>query len=292
MKKVALHGKEFSEEAISFMEDLLTTLSKYQTDLFVSEKFFTFLAASSMQFPTSNVFTQEDDLTTFDLMISMGGNGTLLETITYVGNTGIPILGINTGRLGFLATVPKEDIAYALANYFNGDYVIDDRTLIRWDADPPILEQANFALNEITILKKDSSSMITVHAFIDGEPLNVYWADGVIIATPTGSTGYSLSCGGPVVLPQSTSLLITPISPHNLTLRPLVVPDKSVLTFKVESRNKKFLVSFDARSKTLETSVKMTVRKEVFKAKLIKIGRISIFDTLRQKLHWGLDARN
>ncbi|MCG8340471.1 MAG: NAD kinase [Cytophagales bacterium] len=290
--KVALHGKEFSEEATPFMEDLLATLAKYQTDLFVSERFFTFLETTSIQFPASNVFTQEDDLTSFNLMISMGGNGTLLETITYVGDTEIPILGINTGRLGFLATVPKEDIAYALANYFNGDYVIDDRTLIRWEADPPILEKANFALNEITILKKGSSSMITVHAFIDGEPLNVYWADGLIIATPTGSTGYSLSCGGPVVLPQSTSLLITPISPHNLTLRPLVVPDKSVLTFKVESRNKKFLVSFDSRSKTVETNVKLTIRKEVFKAKLIKIGHISIFDTLRQKLHWGLDVRN
>ena len=292
MIKIALHGKEFSKEASSFMEDLLTTLAQHQTDLFVSEKFFTFLEATSIRFPTSHVFTQGDDLTAFNLMISMGGNGTLLEAITYVGDAEIPILGINTGRLGFLATVPKEDIAYSLTNYFNGDYVIDERTLIRWETDPPTLAQANFALNEITILKKDSSSMITVHAFIDGEPLNVYWADGLIIATPTGSTGYSLSCGGPVVLPQSTSLLLTPISPHNLTLRPLVIPDKSVLTFKVESRNKKFLVSFDSRSKTIETDVQLIISKEVFKAKLIKIGHRSIFDTLRQKLHWGLDIRN
>ncbi len=289
--RIALHGKYFSQEAYPFIKTLGEILSHHQADLFVSEHFASFLSSVAIKLSNFKVFAHKDALPSVNLMISVGGDGTLLQTVAYIGNASVPILGINTGRLGFLSTMPKENIAQALEDYFQGRYGIDERTLIRLAADMP-LTQPNFALNEIAILKKDSASMITVQACIDGIFLSTYWSDGLIIATPTGSTGYSLSCGGPIVLPHSQSLVITPISPHNLSVRPLVISDEATLTFKIKSRHKNILISLDSRSQAVDTNVQLTVKKEAFKIRLVKIGNKSIFDTLRQKLHWGLDARN
>jgi NAD+ kinase len=203
-------------------------------------------------------------------------------------------LGINTGRLGFLATTTQSMIDAAAQALADGTYEIEKRLLVRLETavDVDVFDGLNFALNEFTVLKQDTSSMITVHAYLNGEFLNSYWADGLIIATPTGSTGYSLSCGGPVVVPQSKNLIITPVSPHNLNVRPLVVADDSVITLEVEGRSNYFLVSLDSRSATVEAGLRLTIRKEDFKARLIKLDGSSFVNTLRKKLNWGLDARN
>lgn len=204
----------------------------------------------------------------------------------------IPILGINTGRLGFLATVSPIMVQDSLEALFEGKFQIEDRTLVSLLSDTDLFEEYNFALNDFTITKTDTSSMVTIHAYLDGEFLNSYWADGLIVSTPTGSTGYSLSCGGPVVLPANNVFIITPISPHNLNVRPMIIPDGSQLSFRVESRSSNFLVSLDSRFRIVDETVTLTVKKEVFKARLIKLNQDNFVETLRTKLHWGLDARN
>ena len=238
------------------------------------------------------VFDHGDNLKNLDFFISVGGDGTLLESVTYVGKNETPILGVNAGRLGFLATISREETEKALDNLLKGNYIVDERTMLRLVSDPKLFSGLDFALNDFTIMKKDTSSMITVHVSVDGELLNSYWADGVIVSTPTGSTGYSLSCGGPLVFPESENFVITPVSPHNLTARPIVVSDKSELTFKIEGRNKKFHVSLDSRFETVDESVRLKIKKERFKAHLIQLPGQHYFKTLRQKLNWGLDIRN
>lgn len=227
-----------------------------------------------------------------DFMVSVGGDGTLLETVTYVRNTQIPILGVNTGRLGFLATVSQDNISEAIDAIYQNNFHYDYRSLIALDSQAKLPDNLNFALNEFTVIKQDTSAMIVVHTYIDGMFLNSYWSDGLIISTPTGSTGYSLSCGGPVVSPHSNNFIITPVSPHNLTVRPLVVSENSVISLQVESRSKNFLLSLDSRSYTMSTSCELTVRKSDFQVRLIKFHGNGFLDTLRQKLNWGLDVRN
>ena len=238
------------------------------------------------------VFEHGDNLKKLDFFISLGGDGTLLESVTYIGKNETPIIGVNTGRLGFLATISREETERALENIFKKNYSVDERTMLKLESDPKLFPGLNFALNDFTIMKKDSSSMITVHVYVDGELLNSYWADGVVVSTPTGSTGYSLSCGGPLVFPQSENFVITPVSPHNLTARPIVVSDRSELMFHIEGRSKKFLVSLDSRFETVDDKVKLTIKKETFKARLVQLPDQHYFKTLRQKLNWGLDMRN
>jgi NAD+ kinase len=237
-------------------------------------------------------FTPAVNLKSVDFFLSIGGDGTLLESVTYVGKSGVPVLGINTGRLGFLATISREGVRSAIDNLLEGTFKTDERTLLHLTSDPPLFTGTPFALNDLTIMKKDSSSMITVHVFVDGELLNSYWADGIIVATPTGSTGYSLSCGGPLIYPHSESLVITPVSPHNLAARPIVISENSEISFQIEGRSKKFLVSLDSRYETVDANVKLTVKKEKFKIKLVLLPGYTYFKTLRQKLNWGLDIRN
>jgi NAD+ kinase len=227
-----------------------------------------------------------------DIVLSLGGDGTLLDAITYIGDHEIPILGINMGRLGFLATTTQENAENAIDSLYNKAYKIDERTLIKVVSDEDLFNGINFGLNEFTILKRDTSSMIVVHTYIDGEYLNSYWADGLIVSTPTGSTGYSLSCGGPLVLPQSNNFIIAPVSPHNLNVRPMVVSDKSIISFQIEGRSKNFLVSLDSRSKSVAADIKIAVKKEDFKVKLINLKGYNYLQTLRNKLNWGLDMRN
>jgi len=288
--RIGIHGRDFQQKSSRFMERVLSVLSRHKADIYVSSKF-------QKQFKSGHpfkvkVFDHGDPLKNLDFFISLGGDGTLLESITYVGKYEVPVMGINTGRLGFLATISREETDQALENLFKGNFSIDERTMLKLVSDPKLFNGTRFALNDFTIMKKDTSSMITVHVSVDGELLNSYWADGVIVATPTGSTGYSLSCGGPLMFPESECFIIAPVSPHNLGARPIVVSDRSEITFRIEGRSKKYLVSLDSRFETVDESVKLKIQKERLKARLIQVPGQHYFKTLRQKLNWGLDLRN
>jgi NAD+ kinase len=290
--KIGIHGKEFNRQLVPLMESILLCLQTNKAELFISTKFEKYLKASSFKKFNWNTYEPGDKLKKLDALLSIGGDGTLLESVTHVGRDETPILGINTGRLGFLATISKDDIEESLAKLFRGAYTLDKRAVLRLESSEKLFGNLNFGLNDFTLVKKDSSSMITVHTYIDGELLNSYWADGIIVSTPTGSTGYALSCGGPLVFPRSGNFVITPVSPHNLTVRPIVVSDNSEISFKVEGRSKKFLVTLDSRVAVVDDSVNLKVVKEDFKVNLILLEGQHYFKTLRQKLNWGLDIRN
>lgn len=290
--KIGVHGKEFNRQTIPLIEKIFETLTAHQAELFVSAKFEKYLKGPAFKKFSWKSYPEGQDLKKLNQFISIGGDGTLLESITHIGRNETPILGINTGRLGFLATISKEEVETALTKVLKGAFTLDKRALLRLESNKKLFGKLNFALNDFTIVKKDSSSMITVHTYIDGEFLNSYWADGLIVSTPTGSTGYSLSCGGPLVFPRSGNFILTPVSPHNLTVRPIVVSDDSELSFEVEGRNKEFLVSMDSRIAVVDESVKLKVVREQFKANLICLEGQHYFKTLRQKLNWGLDIRN
>lgn len=290
--KIGIHGKKFLEDQIDFLHLFIKEISTYECVLHFSAPYLKSLLKH--QVVTSNQLSYQpgDDLSSFDLLITLGGDGTLLEGVTHIGRSEIPVLGINLGRMGFLATTAKDFITSALSELFKKNYTFDQRTLLRLKSKDGLFEPFNFALNDFTILKKDTSSMISVKAYIDGEYVNTYWADGIIVCTPTGSTGYSMSCGGPLVLPGSQNFVITPVSPHNLTLRPMVVPDDRTLSFKIEGRSKYYLCSLDSRFKTIGNDCELIIDKADFKVNLIKLGDSSYFKTIRQKLSWGLDYRN
>ena len=290
--KIAIHGKVFPENTIPVIEYTFDLLREKNHDFYLSDAFHEQIRANNLDTKHTGTYSSSSDFSTYDMVISIGGDGTLLETITHIGNYEIPILGLNTGRLGFLATTNKDLISEAVSSVENEEYGIDSRMLLRVDSNSEIFGDVNFGLNEMTVLKQDTSSMITVHAYIDGEFLNSYWADGLIIATPTGSTGYSLSCGGPVVMPHSNNLIITPVSPHNLNVRPLVVSNSCTISLEVESRSNYFMASLDSRSTIIESGLKLEIKKEDFEAKLIKFDGYSFVNTLRKKLNWGLDVRN
>ena len=230
--------------------------------------------------------------TDIDCMISLGGDGTLLDTVTLVKDSGIPVLGVNYGRLGFLANIGKEDLHSALDALANRKYVLDKRTLIHLDANIPLFGETPYALNEFSLHKKDSSPMIKIHTYLNGEFLNTYWADGLIVATPTGSTGYSLSCNGPVVFPDSASFVITPVAPHNLNIRPIVVTDDNIVSFEIEGRTDGFLCTMDSRREIVTKEIQLAVKKERFGINLIRMNENNFLQTLRSKLSWGLDKRN
>ncbi|UOG75444.1 NAD kinase [Hymenobacter tibetensis] len=290
--KIAILGKPFEDASLPFVQNLLDDLARRQTDILIVESFHSYLT-ERLQLPTGvSTFHRGDSLRGVQFVLSIGGDGTLLDTVTYVGSLQIPILGIHTGRLGFLATVTPDRIAQAMDALFKGHFVLEERSLIRVETDPDAFGGVNFGLNEFSILKRDTSSMIVVHTYIDGEYLNSYWADGLVVATPTGSTGYSLSCGGPVMLPQTNNFIIAPVCPHNLNVRPLVVSDQSVISFEIEGRSNQFLLSLDSRSVAVDAGVQIAVRRESFNARLVKFNHVNFLSTLRSKLNWGLDKRN
>ncbi len=290
--RIALHGKAFIDESIPYIQQIIDELGKRKIDIIYSSAFAKIINKSPLNLDKSKTYTQLSLTETPNYIFSIGGDGTFLDTVTQVQELPIPILGINTGRLGFLATIAKKDIESAMETLFKEDLTIDERSLLRLETKESLFDNLNFALNEVAVIKKDSSSMIKVNCFIDDQFLNTYWADGLMISTPTGSTGYSLSCGGPVILPQSKNFLITPINPHNLNIRPMVVSDSSVIRIEVDSRGTNFLTSLDSRSETVDSSVIMTVIKESFTAKLVKLRGFSFVETLRNKLNWGFDVRN
>lgn len=290
--KIGIHGKEFDRQSVAFIELIFEILTQNKTQLYVSTKFDRYLKTSAFERFRWKTYEPGDSLKKLDAFLSIGGDGTMLNAVTHIGKSETPILGINTGRLGFLATISREETEHALQKLFQREYTLDRRAMLRLESNKKLFGVLNFALNDFTIVKKDSSSMITMHTYIDGAFLNSYWADGIIVATPTGSTGYSLSCGGPLVFPRSGNFIITPVSPHNLTVRPIVVSDNSEITFEIEGRSKKFLVSLDSRSAIVDPNIKLKVKKENFSANLIQLEGQHYFRTLRQKLNWGLDIRN
>jgi NAD+ kinase len=290
--RIGIHGRDFKAKSSRFIERLIDQLNQYNAEIWLSSKFVRQVKSGILKKLKFRTFELGDNLKSLDFFFSLGGDGTMLESVTFVGKAEVPILGINTGRLGFLATTSRENADKALDSLFKGNYEIESRTLLKLISTPKLFGSLNFALNDLTIMKKDTSSMITVHVYVDGELLNSYWADGIIISTPTGSTGYSLSCGGPLVYPKSESFVITPVSPHNLGSRPIVIADNSEISFQIEGRSKKYLVSLDSRFETIDDSFRLVVKKEKFKVKLVMLPGHHYFKTLRQKLNWGLDIRN
>jgi NAD+ kinase len=291
MQRIAIHGREVKPESVQFVSTLFGELVKRKVEVTISSDF---LVANKGVFGLSQFPVYGNKLSDgqVDSVFSLGGDGTILETILHVARTNVPILGINTGRLGFLASTAKETIPESLELLFTGQYSLEERTLIQLDSPLAHFDHQNFAMNEFAILRKETSSMIMVKCYIDGEYLNTYWADGLMVSTPTGSTGYSLSCGGPIVMPETQTFVITPVSPHNLNIRPLVIPDNRELKFEVESRDTNLLVSLDSRSETVSNDLKFCLRKADFKIKLVKLKGNSFLDTLRNKLGWGFDRRN
>ncbi|MBT8376566.1 MAG: NAD kinase [Bacteroidia bacterium] len=289
--KVAIFGQNYSDNTYNCVTTLLNFLEKKQSKIVIEKEFF-----KALQLPeksqTLGTFTQLDK--SFDLLISIGGDGTILRAVTYVRDYNIPIVGINTGRLGFLATIQTNEIENALSEIFNKNYKISKRSLlsVTIDAKNKELEEINFALNEIAVSRNNTTSMITVETHLNGEYLTSYWADGLIISTPTGSTGYSLSCGGPVITPEANNLVLTPIAPHNLNARPLVIPDDTEITLNVDGREDQFLLSLDSRIVTLPNSVTITVKVANFKINMVELITESFLDTLRKKMLWGEDRRN
>ncbi len=292
--KVAIYGQRYHDSEVDPVDELLEELKAIGAEIYLEKKFYQLLkeARHREDYPT---FTTNKGLdNSFDMLVSFGGDGTILRAITYIGDLGIPIVGVNTGRLGFLSTFKKEDVRKVVTEFVAGAYSIVERSLVAVHADYEIPEfgPLNFALNEVTVSRKDTTSMITVETYLNDEYLTSYWADGLIISTPTGSTGYSLSCGGPVITPTAQSLVITPIAPHNLNARPLVISDDTVIRLKVSGREENHLVSLDSRLASLENGKEIIVRKAPFTIRMIEYTSESFLKTLRNKLLWGQDRRN
>ncbi|MFZ4862893.1 NAD kinase [Sphingobacterium sp. Mn56C] len=292
--KIAIFGRVFNSSVMPYVDQILNFLFKKNIAIVVHQEFYDFLNQSGSCHPAITTFSSYADLPKdISFMLSLGGDGTMLAAVSLIRDSGIPIAGINFGRLGFLANISKRDIEEALNKILNKEYQLQKRTLLSVCSDQKeLFDGENFALNDITVFRFDSSSMITVDAYINNELLNSYWADGLIIATPTGSTAYSLSCGGPIIMPGSGNFVITPISPHNLNVRPLVVSDEIKLHVKIESRTEKYILSCDSKSETLSTTVNLQIAKAPFTINLIRLPNEEYFSTLREKLLWGIDVRN
>lgn len=295
MKKVAIYGQSYSISAEKEIKILLEVLQENNIECFIEKKFYDLLIKGQIldsEYPTFSHF--KDLNTSFDTLFTLGGDGTILRAVTYIRDLGIPILGINTGRLGFLATINKKSIKESINLILKGEYTILERTLLEVKTSPKTteLEELNFALNEVTIARKNTTSMIGVKTSLNNEYLTNYWADGLIIATPTGSTGYSLSCNGPVISPNSKNLIITPIAPHNLNARPMVISDDTSIQLAIDSREKDFLISLDSRITTIHKNTAIFISKATFTVKSIIPNNQSFLQTLRSKLLWGEDTRN
>jgi NAD+ kinase len=291
--RIAIYGRPTNDNTSEYIQQLFHKLNEFKTEIIIYEPFYQFIKQKLELVGNIKTFCSYTDLLgRVDAMLSLGGDGTFLETLSFVRNSEIPVLGINTGRLGFLATVAKSEINDAMEALAEKRYSIEKRSLLSVSGPKGIFGEVNYGLNELTVLKKDTSSMITINAFINGDYLNSYFADGLIIATPTGSTAYSLSCGGPLIMPGSENFVITPIASHNLNVRPFVISDNNVITLKVEGRSPNYLVTLDSRSEIIESSTELTIKKADFYAHLIKLENQSFFTTMRNKLLWGLDKRN
>ncbi len=290
---IAILGSKYPEHFSKYIQHVITKLQKEHVNIIVEEDFYSFLEKNIRFNKKVQTFSHHNDLQeNVNFLFSIGGDGTLLKAVTYVRKSEIPILGINTGRLGFIASISANQIDEAINDLFKGNYTINERILLELNTEKELFKDKNFALNEVAVVKKDTSSMIKIETFIDEEFLNTYWADGLVISTPTGSTGYSLSCGGPIIMPGTNNIIITPNAPHNLNVRPIVIKDSSVIKLKVEDRDQLALVSLDSRSRAFESSTELIIKKADFKIKLIQPQNNSFTKTIRDKLMWGLDKRS
>lgn len=291
--RIGLFGKSLSDKNVVYLNQLIKKLKDSSIEYCFFEPYMKLVSRKTDVDTDVKVFHDHESLQqSADILFSIGGDGTLLDTLSLIRDSGMPILGVNLGRLGFLSSISREEILPAIDHLINGNYELDKRTLLNLVTNKGIEDELNYALNDLTIIRKDSTSLIVTHVYVDDDYLNSYWADGLIIATPTGSTAYSLSSGGPILTPGSENFVITPIAAHNLTIRPIVISDKSKIRIKVEGRDEKYLVSLDSRAFDIDSSVELLIRKEDFKVNLIRIADKSFFSTIRDKLKWGLDVRN
>ena len=290
--KIALFGSIFSEHYTKYIKHLIKKLNDQNVSIYIHEEFYEFLEKYIILPGDITTFKELTDHENIDYVFSIGGDGTLLKSATFVKDSLIPILGINTGRLGFISSISTDQIDIAIDNVLKKEYKIISRTVLELETDNNLFGDFNFALNEVAVVKKDTSSMIRIDAFINDEFLNSYWADGLLVATPTGSTGYSLSCGGPIVLPETNNIIIAPIAPHNLNVRPIIKNDDSTIRLKIEDRDDLALVSLDSRSRAFDSSVTLKIKKSDFCINLIEPKNHSFIRTIQSKLMWGSDKRN
>ena len=291
MKTIALFGKTLAPENGEYMKQLFKELADNQVEIVVYQPFADIVAAFAPEGVQYSVFHSHEDLKA-DLLFSIGGDGTILDTVPFVLDSGIPVVGINMGRLGFLSSTSKNEIDMAVNSVLTGDYTVEQRTLLELVSPEKVFDNVKYALNELNVIRNPEHSLLAIKVFVDDVYLNTYWGDGILLATPTGSTAYSLSAGGPIIAPNAKNFVITPIATHNLTVRPVVIPDDSTIRIQVEGREKKFVFSMDSRSCTLDTSVQLEVRKAGFCLNLVRMRGEDFFGTIRNKLMWGKDNRN
>ena len=289
--KIAIFGKSFSPEHKEYLELLFYKLEEFGAELCIYGPYFNLLPADIAVPKKIELFSTHMDLNC-KFLISMGGDGTILDTIPFVRDSGIPILGINLGRLGFLASISKDEISAALESVLKNEYSVEKRALLKLEQPSDIFGDLNFALNDITIYRNNTTSLIVVHVYVDGIFLNSYWGDGLIISTPTGSTAYSLSVGGPIVTPGSKNFIIAPIASHNLTVRPIVLQDSSVIKIKIEGREDKYLMTMDSRHSAISKDDEIIIKRCSFNVNLVQMNNKNFYTTIRDKLHWGIDYRN
>lgn len=295
MNKVAIFGQAYKNTDRQYFEILIENLNKFNIEILIYKEFVTILDELGVENLNYKTFQKHEDLdSTFDLLFTLGGDGTILNAATLVKDLNIPILGINTGRLGFLATVQKKEIENTIQSLIKKEFTIQERAVLQISTNDENINfnDINFALNEVTIARKNSTSMIGVEAYLNDEYLTTYWSDGLVVATPTGSTGYSLSCHGPIIMPESNNFVLTPIAPHNLSARPLVIPDTTEIKLKIIGREKEFFLSLDSRVSTVPFEIELTLTKANFPVKIIQLNQQTFIGTLREKLFWGEDKRN
>ncbi|MFK7774638.1 MAG: NAD kinase [Saprospiraceae bacterium] len=292
--QIVVYGRTGKKKDFPFIQSFFDILAEEGINAYVNKNYLESLKGNINFKNDVGVFEGYLDFKTrnFDYVITLGGDGTILNAVAEVRDADVPILGINLGRLGFLASIEKEKIKEAIGLLKTGRYSLSERTLLHLESNHPMFGDIPFAMNDCTLLKRDTSSMIVIHTYINGAYLNSYWADGLIVSTPTGSTGYSLSCGGPIIFPNSGNFVITPVAPHNLNVRPIVISDSSVISFEVEGRAENFLCTLDARFETITSDFQLAVRKCDFNVKLIQLHGWSFMHTIREKLMWGNDTRN
>lgn len=292
--KVIVYARRLSDSVLKYLNILTSSLIAAEATIYLSKEIYHQLSIGDDLFKNAHLLSNKEPITkdNYDFFITLGGDGTILGALTYVKGSGIPIMGINVGRLGFLASIEKKKIEEAVKALKEGLFTKEARTLLTISSNFPIFEDLPFALNDITVSKRDTSSMVTIHTYINGAYLNSYWGDGLIISTPTGSTGYSLSCGGPIVFPGSGNFIITPIAPHNLNIRPIVVSDQSEISLEIEGRTENFLCTLDARYEPITAAHQLKIKKYQHPLYLVRMEDASFPKTIRSKLAWGVDKRN
>jgi len=289
--KAFIYGQKWKDEHKQYVDLLFQKLEKEDIEFKIYDKFYSQITGSDYNHQTLKT-NKELEKYAPDVVITLGGDGTILSAMTLIKELEIPIMGLNLGRLGFLASIEQERISEAIDLYLEGKYSISKRAMIQMISNPEMFGDTNYALNDFTILKRDNSSMIVLHTYIDGVFLNSYWADGLIVSTPTGSTGYSLSCGGPIIFPSSDNFILTPVAPHNLNVRPIVISSEHEISFKIEGRSENFLCTLDSRNELITSEYEIKLRKNPFSTQLISLEGDNFMRTIRNKLNWGLDKRN